>query len=86
VTKSIKLYSDNPIHDCIDRIIDACVGVDLGDNDAFFYSMELNIAAEELLYLSGDLRRENNDKYRKGIYDKKNLRPTSVYEQKANIA
>ena len=71
VTKHIKIYSDNPIHDCIDRIIDACVGVDQGDEDALFYAMELNQVAEQLLYLSGDLRRECNDKYRKELYEKR---------------
>ena len=71
VIKSIKIYSDNPIHDCIDRIIDACVGVDQVDEDAFFYAMELNQVAEQLLYLSGELRRKCNDKYRKEIYDRK---------------
>jgi hypothetical protein len=28
VTKHIKIYSDNPIHDCIDRIINACARLD----------------------------------------------------------
>ncbi len=71
VTKHIKIYSDNPIHVCIARIIDICEGVDQADDDAFFYAMELNQAAEQLLYLSSELRREHNDKYRKGIYDRK---------------
>ena len=71
VTKHIKIYSDNPIHDCIDRIIDACVGVDQADDDEFFYSMQLDQAAKELLDLTFALARECNHKYRKRIYDRK---------------
>jgi hypothetical protein len=34
VTKHIKIYSDNPIHDCIDRIINSCACLD-EDDDRF---------------------------------------------------
>jgi hypothetical protein len=71
VTKHIKIYSDNPIHDCIDRIIDACVGLDMGDDDALFYAIELSEATDKLHELAFSRRVEENNLYRKGIYDKK---------------
>jgi hypothetical protein len=52
VTKSIKLYSDNPIHDCIDRIIDACKCVDRGGKDLDSHLAELEQAAEDLSLLA----------------------------------
>jgi hypothetical protein len=52
VTKHIKIYSDNPIHDCIDRIIDSSVCLDELDNDKFFNAMKLHVAAKELVDLA----------------------------------
>jgi hypothetical protein len=55
VTKHIKIYSDNPIHDCIDRIIDACVALDEGGEDEYSNAVALAYAARDLhqLVLSG---------------------------------
>jgi hypothetical protein len=48
VTKHIKIYSDNPIHDCIDLIIDACTIFDeFGDNQHTVL-WDLCAAAKEL--------------------------------------
>jgi tagatose-1,6-bisphosphate aldolase non-catalytic subunit AgaZ/GatZ len=47
VTKHIKIYSDNPIHDCIDRIIDAVAGLD-HDNDISYYASQLMMLSEKL--------------------------------------
>jgi hypothetical protein len=52
VTKHIKIYSDNPIHDCIDRIINACIGMDAGGEDSHYYAVKLKNSAEELFLLS----------------------------------
>jgi hypothetical protein len=52
VTKHIKIYSDNPIHDCIDRIINSCVGLDLDSEDSHYYAINLKDSAEELLDLA----------------------------------
>lgn len=41
VTKHIKIYSDNPIHDCIDRIIDVCARLDEGIGDSIANYREL---------------------------------------------
>jgi hypothetical protein len=48
VTKHIKLYSDNPIHDCIDRIIDACALIDEGGEDTYFNEIDLTDAVDDL--------------------------------------
>lgn len=52
VTKHIKIYSDNPIHDAIDRIIDSCACLDEGDDYMGLASAELREAAEDLLELA----------------------------------
>jgi hypothetical protein len=52
VTKHIKIYSDNPIHDCIDRIIDACVCIDEGTDYRGFASENLHNAAMDLRRLT----------------------------------
>jgi hypothetical protein len=51
-TKYIRVYSDNPIHNQIDRIIDACSYVDEGGDNLYFYLSELKDAAEELTELT----------------------------------
>jgi hypothetical protein len=52
VTKHIKLYSNNPIHNAIDRIIDSCAFID-EDGDYFgLASKEMLEAAEDLIALS----------------------------------
>jgi hypothetical protein len=52
VTKHIKIYSDNPIHDAIDRIIDSCALIDEDNDYRFMASSELKEAAEDLLVLA----------------------------------
>jgi hypothetical protein len=52
VTKHIKVYSDNPIHDAIDRAIDSCAYIDEGDDYMGLASLELKVAAEDLLILA----------------------------------
>ncbi|WP_309740095.1 hypothetical protein [Chamaesiphon sp. OTE_20_metabat_361] len=52
VTKHIKIYSDNPIHDAIDRIIDSCLCIDEGHDECHVGSIELRNAAEDLLILA----------------------------------
>jgi hypothetical protein len=54
VTKHIKIYSDNPIHDCIDRIINSCACIDEDDNYLNLASNELYAAAQQLLMLATD--------------------------------
>lgn len=52
IPKSIKIYSDNPIHDAIDRIIDSCNRIDEDDDYMGLASLDLKVAAEDLLILS----------------------------------
>jgi hypothetical protein len=52
VTKHIKIYSDNPIHDCIDRIINSCVGLDEGGDYTLSNAIELQSASQDLLVLT----------------------------------
>lgn len=52
VTKHIKLYSDNPIHDCIDRIIDYAARLDEGLGDSIVNHRQLKNAARELNQLA----------------------------------
>jgi hypothetical protein len=54
VTKHIKIYSDNPIHDCIDRIINSCACIDEGDDYLGLASCELFEAVQQLLMLASD--------------------------------
>lgn len=64
-TKHIKLYSNNPIHNQIDRIIDACSFVDEGGDDLIFYLSELKYASEELFVLSYQKLKAERDKIHK---------------------
>jgi hypothetical protein len=50
--KHIKLYSDNPIHDCIDRIINACACIDENEDYRGFASENLHNAAIDLRRLT----------------------------------
>jgi hypothetical protein len=59
VTKHITIYSDNPIHDCIDRIIDACSALDEGGEDEYSNAIALTYAAKDLQQLM--LSRFNKD-------------------------
>ena len=52
IPKTIKIYSDNPIHDAIDRIINSCACIDEGDDYCRLASYELKEAAEDLLILA----------------------------------
>jgi hypothetical protein len=54
VTKHIKIYSDNPIHDCIDRIINAVAVIDEDDKHSGLASVELYEVARQLLMLATD--------------------------------
>jgi hypothetical protein len=47
-TKSIKLYSDNPIHDCIDRMIESSTLFDSTNSDKEHCIALLREAAEDL--------------------------------------
>jgi hypothetical protein len=61
VTKHIKIYSDNPIHDCIDRIIDAVAVIDEGSDRDVIATAKLFEAADELLELAIELSGKNSD-------------------------
>jgi hypothetical protein len=52
ITKHIKIYSDNPMHDAIDRIIDSCTRID--ESEDYYQSayLDLQQAADELLSLT----------------------------------
>lgn len=65
----IKLYSDNPIHDAIDSIIESCTGLDEANDHSFFYALSLKAAAEELCELAYEIATKETDKYRRGIYN-----------------
>jgi hypothetical protein len=54
VTKHITIYSDNPIHDCIDRIIDACTTLDEGTSRESHHADLLYVATTELLDLASE--------------------------------
>jgi hypothetical protein len=56
ITKHIKLYSDNPIHDCIDRIITACEEIDEGSQWAQSAAVELQDASSQLVVLAMKLQ------------------------------
>jgi hypothetical protein len=47
-TKHIKIYSDNPIHDCIDRIIEHSTMLDAANTDKEYHLSLLREAAEDL--------------------------------------
>jgi hypothetical protein len=71
VIKHIKIYSDNPIHDCIDRIIYACECIDQGDDWALSASIELCDAADKLLALSWAFRKLKTDEFRRSLNEKR---------------
>jgi hypothetical protein len=52
IVKHIKIYSDNPMHEAIDRIINSCLCLDEGDDYYGLASLELREAAEDLLVLA----------------------------------
>lgn len=62
VTKHIKIYSDNPIHDCIDRIITAVSCIDEDNGWRQSASVELYDAADKLLAHAWALRVEETNK------------------------
>ena len=49
VTKHIKIYSDNPIHDCIGELIDACEDLDDSDPTSYIALVELREIADKLV-------------------------------------
>ncbi len=51
VTKYIKIYSDNPIHDCIDRIIGYCEYLERTDHNDYFTFKWMKEASLELAVL-----------------------------------
>jgi spore cortex formation protein SpoVR/YcgB (stage V sporulation) len=52
VTKHVKLYSDNPIHDCIDRLIDTCNCLDESGKDSYDFLQQIRDTAEELFEIA----------------------------------
>jgi hypothetical protein len=52
IVKHIKIYSDNPIHDAIDRIINSCVGLDRDDENRHYHAINLKDSVEELFILA----------------------------------
>lgn len=71
VTKHIKIYSDNPIHDCIDRIIDACACLDEGNDFCGMASAEMYEAADELLELCAISHKQKSDDFRRSLYERR---------------
>jgi hypothetical protein len=69
-TKSIKLYSDNPIHDCIDRIIEACTRIDTDSEDACLAATQMMVAAHSLFDLASDKRAEIDSNNRRKFNEK----------------
>jgi hypothetical protein len=67
VTKHITIYSDNPIHDCIDRIINACLFIDEYDDFCGMAAAELYESADELTVLAGNLRKQKSDEFLRSI-------------------
>jgi hypothetical protein len=68
VTKHIKIYSDNPIHDAIDRIIDACEGLD-DPALTFHNASELVRYSERLHRLASTLAIAESEKYQQKLTD-----------------
>jgi hypothetical protein len=66
-TKSIKLYSDNPIHDCIDRMIESSAMFDAMNSDREHCIALLREAAEDLadicIHVQGQVSIQNIKKY-----------------------
>ncbi len=60
VTKHIKIYSDNPIHDCIDRMIGYCEYLDDPNANTHFAFKWMMEAANELAEFCKD---EETGKY-----------------------
>ena len=54
VKKWIAIYSNNPMHDAIDRIINSCACIDEGDDYRGLASIELQEAAEDLFRLASN--------------------------------
>lgn len=73
IPKSIKIYSDNPIHHAIDRIIDSCNRIDEEDDYFGLASLDLKIAAEDLLILACHRMAKIKVQY-----------PPEIHEQKAD--
>jgi hypothetical protein len=62
VTKHIKIYSDNPIHDCIDRIISYTEYLELDSVDKNYALDCVREAASELAELCLDKKLERMNK------------------------
>ena len=71
IPKTIKIYSDNPIHEAIDRIIDSCNRIDEGDDSTGIASVELREAAEDLIVLSTQNLYELQRKWKRDFNAKK---------------
>lgn len=71
IPKTIKIYSDNPIHDAIDRIINSCACLDEGDDYMGLASLEMREAAEDLLVLSTQNLYELQRKWKRDFNAKK---------------
>jgi hypothetical protein len=70
VTKHIKIYSDNPIHDCIDRIITAVNYLDEANDFYPWANNELCEAAENLMELAFDYRKQKSAEFRRSLREK----------------
>ena len=71
ITKHVKIYSDNPIHDAIDRIINSCACIDEDDDYCHMASLELQEAASDLLILANDRITNIKSKYQRGMNEQK---------------
>ncbi len=71
VTKHIKIYSDNPIHDCIDRIITAVNYLDEADDFYPWANNELCEAADNLTELAFNYRKQKADEFRRSISERR---------------
>jgi hypothetical protein len=71
VKKWIKLYSDNPIHEAIDRIIDCCEALELPDCDRLHNSIQLHQAAEALEVIAAIGRIQEISNHQRTIYEEK---------------
>jgi hypothetical protein len=71
VTKHIKIYSDNPIHDCIDRIITAVNCLDEANDFYPWANNELCEAADNLTELAFNYRKQKADEFRRSISERR---------------
>lgn len=71
ITKHIKIYSDNPIHDCIDRIIESSTMLDSVNTDEEYYLTLLRDAANVLFGQASSKLHELRGQRLGGVNEKK---------------